>query len=61
MAGTTSSCSVDEDPASWLCSNARKGMAGNQVKGSEILLYVWWNVWKGKKKRIFNAVERTEL
>jgi hypothetical protein len=32
MAGTASSCSVDEDPASWLCSNVRKGMAGNQVR-----------------------------
>jgi hypothetical protein len=34
MAGTASSFSGDEDPASWLCSNARKGMAGNQVKAS---------------------------
>jgi hypothetical protein len=25
------------------------------------LLYVWWNVWKKRNKRIFNAVQHTEL
>jgi hypothetical protein len=57
----TSPCSIEEDPASWLCSNVRIAMPGNQKQASGIILYIWWNAWKERNKRIFESVQRSEL
>jgi hypothetical protein len=61
LSWTASTYSSDEDPASWLCSNVTKAMPGNQKKVLGILLYVWWNAWKERNKRIFDSVQRSEL
>jgi hypothetical protein len=50
--------SIDEDPASWLCSNARTTLPRNQNTG--IILYTWWNTWKERNKRIFDFEQRSE-
>jgi hypothetical protein len=61
MSRSVSTCSIDEDLASWLCSNARIAMLENQKRASGIILYIWWNAWNERNKRIFYFQQRSEL
>jgi hypothetical protein len=61
LLGSVSTCSIDEDPTSWLCSTTRKALPENQKRASAIILYIWWNAWKERNKRIFDFQQRSEL
>jgi hypothetical protein len=55
MEGTPSTCSQDQCPAEWQGSNAQIARPANCKEVTRVLFYHWWNVWKGRNKRVFQA------
>jgi hypothetical protein len=61
MQGSPTLCSQDQDLADWLCFNARRANPACSKEATRILLYHWWNVWKERNNRVFQAVQRSEF
>jgi hypothetical protein len=59
--GTPSTCSQDQCPAEWLGSNAQIANTANCKEATRVLLYHWWNVWKERNKRVFQAEQQNEF
>jgi hypothetical protein len=50
---------MSSDRASWLASNAAMAQPANVRLATEILLYLWWNVWKERNRRVFDSTQRS--
>jgi hypothetical protein len=61
MEGSPSTCSQDQCPATWLGSNAQIANPANCKEATRVLLYHWWNMWKDRNKRVFQAEQRHEF
>jgi hypothetical protein len=61
MEGSPALCSQDQDPANWLSFNAQRASPVCHKEATRILLYHWWNVWKERNNRVFQAEQRNEL
>jgi hypothetical protein len=61
LAGTPTQASPSLSTADWLshCTAVAKPRPQRQTMG--ILLYIWWNVWKERNRRVFDFIQKNEF